>query len=126
MATLLEQYPGKAVKIRFKSAEVDAYTGGISPAIFFAISEAAVAWGVGGADELIVTALRNGQHRLGSRHFKGEGVDIRSKNLPPVVRQSAVERLRLALGQRWKVLLESPGQENEHVHISYVADGGPA
>lgn len=126
MASLYEQFPGKAVPIRFKGAETDAYTGPVSPAIWLAILEASVVWGIHGADSLVVTALRDGKHRPASRHFRGEAVDLRTHNLKPDELLKAHELLKAALGPKFAVLLENWGTPNEHVHISNIADGGPA
>lgn len=116
------------VPISFKSKETDATK--IHPAIFQAIATAAWAvWGHLGATELIVTALRDGSHRVGSRHKQElcTAVDIRSRSLPTLeARQAARDELQDVLGKAFKVLLENIGTPNEHFHISYVADGRPA
>ena len=116
------------VPISFKSRETDATR--IHPAIFQAIATAAwTVWGPLGATELIVTALRDGSHRPGSRHKQEPctAVDIRSKSLPnEEARQTARTQLQEILGPAFKVLYESPDTPNQHIHISYVHDGKPA
>lgn len=116
------------VPISFKSKETDATR--IHPAIFQAIATAAWSvWGHLGATELIVTALRDGSHRVGSRHKQepNTAVDIRSRSLPTMeARYAARDELQEVLGKAFKVLLENPGTPNEHIHVSYIADGKPA
>ncbi len=120
------------VPIRFKSKETDA-VGYVHPAIFQAISMAAWSvWAQFGAEELVVTALRDGSHRVGSRHKQEicTAVDIRSKGPGAIAKEEdrvrAREVLQATLGSAYKVILENLGEPNEHIHVSYVADGKPA
>lgn len=119
------------VPIRFKSKETDATN--VHPAIFQAIATAAWSvWNQVGATELVVTSLRDGSHRVGSRHKQEicTAVDIRSKGSGAIAREE--DRIRArgilqdVLGSAFKVLLENLGEPNEHFHISYIADGKPA
>lgn len=120
------------VPVRFKNRETDA-TGHVHPAIFQAISMAAWSvWPQFGAEELVVTSLRDGSHRVGSRHKQDvcTAVDIRSKGeggIPKADdRPRAREVLQATLGAAYRVILEKVGEPNEHFHISYIADGRPA
>lgn len=119
------------VPISFKSKETDATR--IHPAIFQAIATAAWSvWATHGATELVVTALRDGSHRPGSRHKQEicTAVDLRSKGAGAMPREQdrvrAKEVLQSVLGPAFRVLLENLGTPNEHIHVSYIADGKPA
>lgn len=116
------------VPISFKSKETDATK--IHPAIFQAITTAAWSvWGHLGATELIVTALRDGSHRVGSRHKQEicTAVDIRSRSLPTEeAKFAARDELQAVLGKSFKVLYENPGEPTQHIHVSYIADGKAA
>lgn len=119
------------VPISFKSKETDATR--IHPAIFQAIAVAAWSvWPQVGATELVVTALRDGSHRVGSRHKQEvcTAVDIRSKGPGAIATED--DRIRArgilqdVLGGAYKVILEHLGEPNEHFHVSYITDGRPA
>ena len=119
------------VPICFKSKETDATN--VHSAIFQAIATAAWSvWPQFKATELVVTALRDGSHRVGSRHKQEvcTAVDIRSKG-PGALgaeenRVRAREILQATLGNAYRVILENLGEPTEHIHVSYVADGKPA
>lgn len=69
-------------------------------------------------DPVQITAISNGQHMTGSRHYRGEAVDIRSKSFQSAdAKRWFCDELAAALGPRFTVLLESAGQANEHVHV---------
>ena len=59
--------------------------------------------------EVVITAGSDGQHMIGSRHYTGQAIDIRSFNLSdPEGFRGVFER---ALGPKFRVLLES-----DHIH----------
>lgn len=115
------------VPISFKSKEVNA--ADVHPLIFHAIAQAGFVWGAVGAQELIVTSLKDGSHRKGSRHRQEicTAVDLRTHNLPgEAAREEARRLLRDLLGGNFVVLYEYPETQNAHMHVSYVGDGKPA
>ena len=67
--------------------------------------------------ELVITSINDGQHMEGSRHYKNQAIDIRSKNFPN--RDSKRQfraKLEEMLGPGFRVLLENEGLDNEHFH----------
>jgi len=61
-----------------------------------------------------VTSVVDGQHSYGSAHFTGEGVDIRTRNVPGDELQVIRKEIAKALGKEFDVVLES-----DHLHIEY-------
>lgn len=68
--------------------------------------------------ELTITAGRDGKHAPNSAHYKGEAVDVRSKDLSPQLQSTVLDAVMLTLGtQRFYGVLEGKGTEHEHFHI---------
>ncbi len=86
---------------------------GIQPEIVLATQEAREVWRDFKAD-LIITSLKDGEHKQGSLHYKGLAVDLRTWNLLPAERGTAAARLRVALGPEYDVVLEST-----HIHVEF-------
>lgn len=82
------------------------------------------AYGAGGY-ELVVTALRDGQHKEGSLHYQGKAADVRSKDVP-----HAEDVVRVANSilneQGFDLLFESKGQPSEHFHLEFDPKKGEA
>lgn len=69
-------------------------------------------------ENLIITSLNDGVHGKNSRHYKDEAIDIRSKNFNTREDKRLFrQELELVLGNRFRVLLENEGTENEHFHV---------
>lgn len=69
-------------------------------------------------ENLYITAIANGVHSQNSRHYTNEAVDLRSHNFPSRESKRIFrQRLELALGHKFRVLLESLETPNEHFHI---------
>ena len=66
---------------------------------------------------LVITSGSDGRHMVGSRHYSGEAIDLRSKNLRPDVRARLLVALRDELGEPFTVLLEDEDTPNVHLHI---------
>lgn len=64
--------------------------------------------------EMVVTCAMDGDHMSGSRHYTGEAIDIRIRDME--VADSLVLRreLKAALGKAFDVVLEV-----DHIHIEY-------
>ncbi len=75
-------------------------------------------------DKLVVTAGSDGEHKIGSRHYTGEAIDVRSKNFQT---REAKERFReayeAALGPKFRVLFEKVGTDQEHFHAQVRREG---
>ncbi len=68
----------------------------------------------------VITAANDGKHKVGSLHYQDDALDVRSKNLPTEqAKHDLHARLMHELGGDYDVLLESPGQPQEHFHIEY-------
>lgn len=88
---------------------------GLSFHICLALVKAMKVWKLNGMMELLVTSARDGKHMDGSKHYTGEAVDLRSRNLPDAV--SMRNQLQHELGPDFDVILE-----RDHIHIEYDPD----
>lgn len=86
---------------------------GLSPQAFFIITVAAPIWEKHGAGELWITSGSDGVHSNNSYHHCGDGVDLRSRNLPNDPNEAANE-LRSSLGDGYDVVVEKT-----HIHVEY-------
>ncbi len=68
------------------------------------------------AGELVITSGSDGTHNPNSRHYRGEAVDIRTRNLPNP--EAVRAQLAAALGPKFSVL-----NEGDHLHVQ-VKKGG--
>lgn len=64
--------------------------------------------------EFIITSGSDGKHGYSSEHYKGDAVDIRTKNIPEDKREMMANEIREALGANFDVVLELT-----HLHIEY-------
>lgn len=67
--------------------------------------------------DAIVTSARDGQHSPTSKHYTGEAVDLRTRDLDAVQKSELTGRLIAALGVAWDVVLEQT-----HLHVEYDPD----
>jgi hypothetical protein len=71
-----------------------------------------------GVTNMVVTAINNGDHKVGSLHGSGFAVDLRTK--PVGLARQLVEAIRNKLKPLgFDVLFEYEGQDREHCHIEY-------
>lgn len=70
-----------------------------------------------------ITAGTDGTHMKGSLHYKGQAIDLRSKNLKEEQKDLVFAELKKRLGKDYDVLLEDRGMPNEHFHIEYDPKG---
>lgn len=73
-----------------------------------------------GSDYIITVTSGNDsdEHCQNSAHYSGAAVDLRTKDISnTAMRRDFAERLQESLGNRFKVLFESQGQANEHLHV---------
>ena len=66
-----------------------------------------------------VTSANDGRHKKGSLHYKNRAYDIRIKNIVgilefPLVARTWAERMQVALGDDYDVVLEE-----DHIHVEY-------
>ena len=87
-----------------------------------ALKIAAAVWGEW-VQEMVVTSMNDGTHRVGSLHYSNKAADIRTKNLPTTeAKRLAVKKLASRLGRDYVVILESLGGVQEHCHVQYNDD----
>lgn len=71
-----------------------------------------------GVTNMVITSINDGDHKVGSKHYTGEAVDLRTK---PV---GHAHQLVLAIRNKLKplgfdVLFEFEGLDREHCHIEF-------
>lgn len=86
---------------------------GVSSAIVLAIVRAVDIYETYGAD-CWITSLNDSTHMIGSRHYVGTAVDLRTRTLSDRDVATVASLLRDALGPAFDVVLES-----DHLHIEY-------
>ena len=66
--------------------------------------------------KLVITSVRDGKHKVGSKHYCGLAFDIRDRDFRhlPVVHSHIVEELRDRLGSEFDVV-----PEDTHIHIEF-------
>lgn len=65
--------------------------------------------------DIVITSGTDSTHKVGSRHYTGDALDIRTSNfLSPAARNSFMSKLRARLGKDYQVLLES-----DHIHVEW-------
>lgn len=73
--------------------------------------------------DLRITSGSDGEHSgPQDPHKKGEAYDVGSKEFGASTKAKIAESLARLLGDRFYVLLENPGQVNEHFHIQRRKD----
>lgn len=71
-------------------------------------------------EECWITALKDGKHMEGSKHYRGEAADLRSKHLKTLaLKINILNDLKEYLGADFDVILENQDKENEHFHLEY-------
>jgi len=73
----------------------------------------AVTRNVTGSDA-VVTYTTNGKHTNNSRHYSGDAIDIRTRNMKKDERLKVTDDLKATLGDQYYVL-----DEKNHIHIQY-------
>lgn len=67
----------------------------------------------------VITSALDGKHKPGSLHYSGLALDFRTKNIPVSSKPAIIAEIAACLGKGFDVLLEWPGQDNEHLHVEY-------
>ena len=62
----------------------------------------------------VITSANDGEHKRNSKHYRGDGIDFRTRHLTSDEEQSIVHAITTALGPDFDVVLEST-----HLHIEY-------
>jgi len=66
-----------------------------------------------------ITVGSNGKHMVGSKHYDGNALDIRSKDLQPSIKILLLSKALVRLGKGYEGFLEADGKANEHFHVEY-------
>ena len=71
--------------------------------------------------EMVITSGTKEPHRADrSGHYRGDGIDVRSKTLKTVEKKKSLLRsIKRKLGPAYVVILESIGKPWEHYHIHW-------
>ena len=64
-----------------------------------------------------ITSGNDSQHMIGSKHYIGRAVDLRTRHLADPA--ATANQIRAALGAQFTVLYESAGTPNAHIHIQF-------
>jgi hypothetical protein len=87
---------------------------GIKPEISMALPIIASVYQVFGVDT-VVTAGTDGKHRVGSLHYSGNALDIRTRNIATAAEKHEMcAKIAEALGKDFDVVLEST-----HLHVEF-------
>jgi hypothetical protein len=75
---------------------------------------------------LVVTALTDGTHKIGSLHYRGYAADLRARDIPKDKLAVLLGTMKAALGPKFDVILEVDAQAIPHFHLEYDPqhDGG--
>jgi uncharacterized protein YcbK (DUF882 family) len=91
----------------------DVRIAGLRPEIVLAVLIAERAYAEADC-ELMLTSGIEGAHSRGSLHYAGSAADLRTQSVPLEKLKPLVERIRIALGPDFDVVLES-----NHLHIEF-------
>lgn len=86
---------------------------GIRPQITVALTIAGSVYDTYNCD-CVVTSFTDGKHMEGSKHYDGDAVDLRIRNVPEELWRELTAKLRLALGPNFDTVLEK-----DHIHVEY-------
>lgn len=86
---------------------------GLRPEILLAVVAAERAYAEAGLDTMVTSCIE-GKHSSGSFHYAGAAADLRTNHVPADKLQTLVEKIRVALGGDFDVILEA-----DHLHIEF-------
>ena len=69
--------------------------------------------------DMLITSGNDKVHARGSKHYKNEALDFRTKHLTTESKHALVAAVKARLGRSYDVILEDEGGANEHLHIEY-------
>ena len=65
--------------------------------------------------EMVITSKTDGKHRDYSDHYKGYGMDLRTRNIPDVQTRSAIEMgIKESITEDYRIIFEK-----DHFHFAY-------
>jgi hypothetical protein len=69
--------------------------------------------------DCVITSITDGKHMEHSRHYLGDAIDIRCKNIPTRLRGDVYTLIKSSLTTDYNVVWEARGKPQEHFHISW-------
>ena len=84
---------------------------GLRPEVIVALI---AAQGLHPSQNIVITSALEGKHMVGSKHYVGQAVDLRIHDLDRPAAIKWRNKLALALGKDYDVVLE-----DDHLHIEY-------
>lgn len=63
---------------------------------------------------LVITSATEGRHKVGSKHFSGNAIDLRTRQLAPENQKKITNDLKSALGKDFDVIIEK-----DHIHVEF-------
>jgi hypothetical protein len=99
------------------------YLGKIEPAVdTLALELVAIFHEVMGDSFIPVITSANDYpyHARFSKHYYNKAIDFRSKDLNAKQKKELLEKAQLKIFKRGRVLLESSGKSNEHIHLELI------
>lgn len=91
---------------------------GLQPEILLAVIVANDVYHMHG-QRLVVTEGTGGDHMIGSLHYHGQAVDLRTSNLNESDKAMIVAELKANLGAEYDVIFEGADTPNEHIHVEF-------
>ena len=68
--------------------------------------------------EVVITSANDSQHMVGSKHYSGEALDIRTKSFANhTAKQSFLDAVLKRLGKGDQGFIENEGKDSEHIHV---------
>jgi hypothetical protein len=73
-----------------------------------------------GVDTVVTSGCEKYKHNaVRSAHYRGDGIDLRIKNILAIKRQNVVAAIKRKLGPDFVVLHEGKGKPWEHIHVHW-------
>jgi hypothetical protein len=69
--------------------------------------------------DMLVTSGNDSGHMAGSRHYRDQALDFRTKHLTKAQKHALVDEVTRRLGDAYDVILEFEDGPNEHLHVEY-------
>jgi hypothetical protein len=71
-------------------------------------------------DLVTITSGTDGKHKVKSKHYSAEAIDVRTKNFPSTkAKREFLALLQREFGRDYDIILEYLDKPNEHIHIEY-------
>ena len=97
--------------IRFKSG---VRLTDLSPQMVFAAMVVDSVYTKHGIMDCVVTSGNDSKHMATSWHYRGRALDFRTRNVPPLHRNSVAQEIGVSLGENYDVVLEAT-----HLHVEF-------